>query len=51
MTDMPGMAFIMCIAAVAQRAVQRERAYALMALVGLLTGTAMLMRTIGFTIL
>ena len=51
MTDMPMMAFMMCIAAVAQRAVQRERAYGLMALVGLLTGTAMLMRTIGFTIL
>ena len=51
MTDIPMMAFLLCIAAVAQRALQRERAYALMALVGLLTGTAMLMRSIGFTIL
>ena len=51
MTDMPGMAFIMCIAAVAQRTLRRERAYARMALLGLLTGTAMLMRTIAFTLL
>ena len=51
MTDMPGMAFIMCIAAVAQRTLRRERAYARMALLGLLTGTAMLMRSIAFTLL
>ena len=51
MTDIPMMAFLLCIAAVAQRALQHERAYALMTLVGLLTGTAMLMRSIGFTIL
>ena len=51
MTDIPMMAFLLCIAALAQRALQQERAYALMTLVGLLTGTAMLMRSIGFTIL
>ena len=51
LTDVPMMAFMMTVAILAQRAVQRKRAYRLMALAGLLTGAAMLLRTIGFTIL
>ncbi len=51
MTDVPMMAFMMTIAILAQRAVQQERGYRLMALAGLLTGTTVLMRSLGFTIL
>ena len=51
MTDVPMMALLMTVAVLAQRAVEQERGYRLMALAGLLTGAAVLMRTIGFTIL
>ena len=51
MADVPMMAFLLTIAVLAQRAVEQERAHRLMLLIGLLAGAAMLLRTIGFTLI
>ena len=45
------MAFLLTVAVLAQRAVEQERAHRLMLLIGLLAGAAVLLRTIGFTLI